>query len=204
MGFLTPMVTDECDALTTFAVQQIDQVRVTLLGLTDEELRATPSASAMSLGALARHVAQVVDGVTLSIRVAPERAEGSDLADIEGLDEDARRAAMGAGNITPDAIQPGDTAESLAALLEARAQAVRSTFATMDLDEKVPVPDAPWYPQDLTHFTVRFLALHLIEENARHAGHADIIRESIDGKGAYELNALADGETWDPDAWETS
>ena len=40
----------------------------------------------------------------------------------------------------------------------------------------------------------------LDEELARHAGHADILRESIDGKGTYELNALSDGEPW-PAEW---
>ena len=31
------------------------------------------------------------------------------------------------------------------------------------------------------HFTLRWILLHLIEETARHAGHADLLRESIDG-----------------------
>ena len=48
---------------------------------------------------------------------------------------------------------------------------------------------------------MRWFALHQIEENARHAGHADILRESLDGKGAYELNARADGEEWPPAGW---
>ena len=43
--------------------------------------------------------------------------------------------------------------------------------------------------------------MHQIEEFARHAGHADIIRESIDGKGTYELNALVAGEDWSPAGW---
>jgi hypothetical protein len=44
-----------------------------------------------------------------------------------------------------------------------------------------------------TVFTVRWLLLHQIEEQARHAGHADVIRESIDGKGAWQLEAEAQG-----------
>lgn len=38
--------------------------------------------------------------------------------------------------------------------------------------------------------------MHMTKEIARHAGHADILRESIDGKIAYELSALADGKEW--------
>jgi hypothetical protein len=42
--------------------------------------------------------------------------------------------------------------------------------------------------------------LHLIEETARHAGHADIIRESLDGGTCWALMAAAEG--WDISAWE--
>jgi hypothetical protein len=35
--------------------------------------------------------------------------------------------------------------------------------------------------QDMARQNLRFVALHMIEETARHAGHADIIRETIDG-----------------------
>ncbi len=46
----------------------------------------------------------------------------------------------------------------------------------------VPVPQGvPWYPDDVDAWSVRWVLLHLVEEIARHAGHADIVRESIDG-----------------------
>ena len=45
---------------------------------------------------------------------------------------------------------------------------------------------------------------HLGTEIARHAGHADIIRESIDGAIAYQLNAQADGEPWPPEGVDWS
>ena len=61
------------------------------------------------------------------------------------------------------------------------------------LDAHVPVPSAPWFPPHLTYWEVRWVLNHVATETARHAGHADIIRESIDGKQAYELNDLADG-----------
>jgi hypothetical protein len=44
--------------------------------------------------------------------------------------------------------------------------------------------------------------LHVIEETARHAGHADILREAIDGQTAYVLMAAAEG--WDISAWMSS
>ena len=68
-------------------------------------------------------------------------------------------------------------------------------FAEADLDTPVPVPhEVPWFPQDVDHWSVRWVALHLIEELTRHAGHADIIREAIDGATMYEL--MAAKEEW--------
>ena len=50
------------------------------------------------------------------------------------------------------------------------------------LDAAVPVPrDSPWFPKDVDAWSVRWVFLHVISELARHAGHADIIRESLDG-----------------------
>ena len=46
---------------------------------------------------------------------------------------------------------------------------------------------------------MRWVALHLIEELTRHAGHADIIRESIDGATMYELMAGLEG--WPETDW---
>ena len=46
---------------------------------------------------------------------------------------------------------------------------------------------------------MRWVLLHLIEEVGRHAGHADIVRESIDGATMYELKAAAEG--WPASDW---
>lgn len=68
-----------------------------------------------------------------------------------------------------------------------------------DLDQPVPVPDAPWFPSDSPPWSVRWVLLHLIEETARHAGHADIVREAIDGATAFPLMAAAEG--WPATPW---
>jgi len=63
-------------------------------------------------------------------------------------------------------------------------------FAAADLDTPVPVPqEVPWFPKDVANWSVRWVAMHLVEELTRHAGHCDIIRESIDGATMYELMA---------------
>ncbi len=69
-----------------------------------------------------------------------------------------------------------------------------------DLSQPVPVPrDAPWFPADVDAWSVRWVLLHLIQETARHAGHADIVRESLDGATAFPL--LAAAENWPPTPW---
>jgi hypothetical protein len=57
----------------------------------------------------------------------------------------------------------------------------------------------PWFPDDVEAWSVRWVLLHIVEETARHAGHADIVRESIDGATMYELMAAAEG--WPATDW---
>ena len=65
-----------------------------------------------------------------------------------------------------------------------------------DLDFPVPVPrDAPWFPADVDFWSARWVLLHLIEETARHAGHADILREAIDGATLFPLLAAYESGT---------
>ena len=94
--------------------------------------------------------------------------------------------------------------ETLDGLLDDYAACARATeeaVATVeDLSQPVPVPrDEPWFPADVEAWSVRWVLLHLIEEVARHAGHADIIREHIDGATMYPLMAAAEG--WPETPW---
>jgi hypothetical protein len=50
-----------------------------------------------------------------------------------------------------------------------------------DLDQAYPLPPAPWFAPGATR-SVRRVLVHLVGETAQHAGHADIIRETIDGQ----------------------
>jgi hypothetical protein len=64
----------------------------------------------------------------------------------------------------------------------------------------VPVPqDIPWFPKGQKSWSVRWVILHVINELARHAGHADIVRETIDGATMYEL--IAGLENWQIEGW---
>jgi Protein of unknown function (DUF664) len=92
----------------------------------------------------------------------------------------------------------------LAGILDLYDQAAKETDSVTaeipDLGQAVPVPQGvAWLPSDITAWSVRWVLLHLIEETARHAGHADIIRESLDGATALPLMAAAEG--WPTNPW---
>lgn len=185
MAFLTPNANGEAAVVGNFVRNQFAQVRNATHGLTDEQWHQRSTVSEFTLAVLVDHVGLVAEqygvGIEASAGGSAEYSKGvtqGEAESVEGYagarllaDFDRRTAGFGA---LLDRIESGEVA----------------------LDGLVPVPAAPWFPDDLTHWEVRWVLLHIATEVARHAGHADIIRESIDGKGSYELNALADGEPW--------
>lgn len=174
-------VADERDGLLTFLAQQRRVVKIAAYGLTPEQLRLVPSASALSVGGLLKHVAHCERGWTDTLARKPRTAS------VEDYGSEFRLTAQ-------------DTFESLVAGYDEVAAYTEEVVAGIaDLGAPVPVPDEPWFPKDVQAWSVRWVLLHLIEETARHAGHADIVRESIDGATAYEL--LAAAESWEPTPW---
>ena len=174
-------VADERDGLLTFLAQQRRVLKIAAYGLTPEQLRATPSASALSVGGLVKHVTHVERGWTDTIARKPRSAS------VEDYGAEFR-------------LTPEETIESLIAGYDEVAAYTDEVVAGIaDLGEPVPVPDEPWFSKDVSEWSVRWVLLHMIEETCRHAGHADIVRESIDGATSYEL--LAGAEGWQPTPW---
>lgn len=73
-----------------------------------------------------------------------------------------------------------------------------ATIEKLPLDTRGTVP---WWPEERRHPTLRTLLVHTIQETARHAGHADIITESIDGaaglrEGVSNMPREADAAAW--------
>ena len=73
-----------------------------------------------------------------------------------------------------------------------------ATIQELALDARGTVP---WWPEESRHPTMHRLLVHMIQETYRHAGHADIIRESIDGaagllEGVSNLPEEADAAAW--------
>ncbi|GAB3047365.1 DUF664 domain-containing protein [Sediminivirga luteola] len=191
MPFLAPGVTDERDAHIVFLAQQLEQVRIAALDLDEDQLRAVPTTSALSLAGLLAHIAQTTANWLSYIHAHGGGAETSGLS---AQDFDMELAGFFSGAEIP----PDDGAQ-LRERLQRAAALVRPVLAHADFDARVPVPDAPWFPADIGSWSVRWVAHHLIAEVARHAGHADLIRETLDGQIAYALNARDAGEEFD---WE--
>ncbi|MFT4215753.1 MAG: DUF664 domain-containing protein [Micropruina sp.] len=187
MAFLTQNASGEAAVIGSFVRNQLAQVRSTVHGLTDEQWHQRSTVSEFTLAALVAHVGEVAEQYGVGI----EAAVGGPADYSEGITEGE------GGPVT------GRSGEDLLAEFDRRVAGFSTLLERVEsgvipLDGLVPVPAAAWFPKDLTHWEVRWVLLHVATEVARHAGHADIIRESIDGKGAYELNALADGEQWPP------
>lgn len=166
---------DEREALLGFLDRQREGVRNCAHGLTQEQSGLAPSASALSVGGLIKHLARV------------ER-------NWAGLIRQEHRGAGYEDHLA--SFQPGEAEleELLADYARAAAETDETVLAAKDLDQPVPIPkDVPWYPKDIDAWTVRWVVLHLIEETARHAGHADVVRETIDGAQATELLAAVEG-----------
>ena len=72
----------------------------------------------------------------------------------------------------------------LSGLLEHYDEVARRTDAVVasvpDLDAEHPLPEAPWFEKG-ANWSARRVLLHIIAETAQHAGHADILRETLDG-----------------------
>ena len=180
-----PVVADEREQLLAYLAQQRDGLRFAAFGLTDEQARLTPTAGTLSVGGLVKHAA-------LNERHWMDMVVGHD----RGLSEQERMDQY----VNGFRLVEGETlAGTLATFAEVAAE-TEARVRGLDLDHPVPVPKGvPWFPQDLDAWSLRWVLLHLIEETARHAGHADIVRESIDGATMYELMAGAEG--WPETEW---
>ncbi|MEK0099515.1 DinB family protein [Streptomyces sp. A475] len=146
-------------------------LRCTTRDLTDEQARKRTTESALCLGGLIKHVTEAERTWTGFILDGP-----SPTADFAAMTEaDWARRADGV-RLLPD--------ETLAGVLAAYAEAARRTdevVATLpDLDAAWPLPKAPWFEPG-ARWSARRVLMHIVAETAQHAGHADIIRESLDG-----------------------
>ncbi|GGZ59831.1 hypothetical protein GCM10010387_62000 [Streptomyces inusitatus] len=167
----SPVVAGEHSELLEMLEQQRHFLRFTTRDLTDEEAGRRTTVSELCLGGLIKHVTGVERGWAAFIEEGA--ASMGDFTDM-GEAEWARRS-------DEFRMLPGET---LAGVLADYAEAARRTDELVaslpDLGVSQELPKAPWFQGD-ARWSVRQVVLHIMGETAHHAGHADIIREALDG-----------------------
>ena len=173
MNDTTLLTRERQDLLESLAAHR-GFLRQAAKGLTEEQARTRSTVSELTIGGIVKHVA-AVEASWSQFMVTGVQA---------GVPEDVDWT-----NPPPEMMQAYQDGfrlldgETLAGVLEEYAWVAAVTdelVATLDLDRSFPLPPAPWFAPGAER-SVRRTIVHIIAETAQHAGHADIIREAIDG-----------------------
>jgi uncharacterized damage-inducible protein DinB len=142
-------------------------LRHTTRDLTDEQIAQRTCASELCLGGIIKHVTR------MEHRWATFILEGTKAMEIN-------EESM-ANHAASFQLEEGET---LASLLDDYEEAARRTDEIVtglpNLDDSHELPEAPWFPPK-TRWTFRQVLLHILAETAQHSGHADVVREHLDG-----------------------
>jgi hypothetical protein len=162
------LTSERADLAETLAKHR-NFLRFTCRDMTDEQAALRPTVSELCLGGIVKHVTAVERQWARFIVEGPVAM---------GRWDDAGRLQ---DRLDGFRMLPGET---LSGLLEDYAAAATQTDDLVvrlpDLSASQPLPEAPWYKPG-ARWSARRVLLHVIAETAQHAGHADIIRETIDG-----------------------
>jgi Protein of unknown function (DUF664) len=169
MATANQALTGERADLAEMLTRQRGFLRFATRDLTDEQAAQRSTASELCLGGIIKHVTSMERTWVKFIVAGPARAGSWD-------DPDRMQAYLDGFRMLPG--------ETLAGLLDDYVAAAGETdelLATLpDLDALQPLPEAPWHPKGAS-WSARRVLLHVIAETSQHSGHADIIREAIDG-----------------------
>ena len=144
---------DDRSTLVALLQYQRDSVVRKVAGLTEQQARSSPVPSGTSLLWLLRHLGRA-EAIWVLHRFA-------------GLDVEP--------DLLDDELQPDDDVDALVVRYQRVWELVDATVAASDLDAICVGEDDQLNPD------LRWVLAHLVEETARHAGHADILRELLDG-----------------------
>jgi hypothetical protein len=144
-------------------------LRYTVAGLDDQAAAKRTTVSELCLGGIVKHVTRTEEAWVRFIHEGPSAMAGFD------------EAAL-AAHAASFRMLEGETLAGLLASYEEVAATTDELVATIpSLDLSHPLPEAPWFPKD-TRRSARRVFLHIAAETAQHAGHADILRETLDGQ----------------------
>jgi len=142
-------------------------LRHTVQGITDEQARQRLTVSELTLGGLIKHVARTEKGWADFVVDGPQTMAMTEDSYAEHAD----------GFV----LREDETLEGVLADYEKIAARTDELVRTCDLDATQPLPEAPWFPPNATR-SARRVFVHIVGETAQHAGHADILRETLDGQ----------------------
>lgn len=141
----------------------------TVQGLDDQAAAKRTTVSELCLGGIVKHVARMEEGWVSFIHEGPGEKAAADEAAMAAHAESFR-------------LLEGETLAGWLARYEEVAAATDELVATIpSLDVSHPLPEAPWFPPNARR-SARRVFLHIVAETAQHAGHADIVREALDGQ----------------------
>ncbi|MFD4625677.1 DinB family protein [Streptomyces sp. NPDC058475] len=176
---------ERLDLLAALATARSTLINTTR-GLSDEQAGKRPTVSALCLGGLIKHVASTEEGWMRFVLEGPsairyDLPEGVTWADLEA--GTAREVPQWAIDRQNDfRMLPGETLAGILERYEQIAARSEKVIASVpDLSATHPLPEAPWHEPGAVRSVRRVLA-HVIAETAQHAGHADILRETLDGQ----------------------
>lgn len=157
----------------------------TVTDLTDEQAASRPTVSELSIGGIIKHVTETEQQWATFMTGGVEAFASADWADVDW------EALSSGGEIPAEVMEQWKNGfrlvegETLASVLDRYAEVAAATdhlVATLpSLDQEYPLPEAPWFEQGAS-WSVRRCIVHIVAETSQHAGHADIIRETIDGR----------------------
>jgi hypothetical protein len=145
--------------------------------ITDGQARTRTTVSELTLGGLVKHVADT------EAQWATFMTEGAGSApdiDWESIDWQNPPAEVAAYQDSHRLLET-ETLEGQLARYDEIARHTDELVRTLDLDTVHELPKAPWFQPGAT-WSVRRAVLHILAETSQHAGHADIIREALDGQ----------------------
>jgi uncharacterized damage-inducible protein DinB len=160
-----PQTGTEADQLTAYLDFQRETVLLKTEGLTGEQLARPHPPSSLTLGGLLNHLALVEDSW---FRTRFSGLPDDDLWSGVDWDADPDYEFRTAADTGPEELRRR--------YADACARSREVVAAADGLDQLSVEPR-----RNGQRFNLRWMLLHLIEETARHAGHADLLREAIDG-----------------------
>ncbi|MEO7941897.1 MAG: DinB family protein [Marmoricola sp.] len=172
----------QADLLLRYLKRESDHLLASLEGLSDYDVRRPMTPTGTSLLGLVKHVASVTFGYFGDCVGRPAGVELPWETE-QGHEESADMWAR--------------SEESREWLLDLYAQAwvlAEDSVRTLGLDAPATVY---WWPENRRSTTLGYLTVHMLAEVAHHAGHADIIREGLDGRGGVEQSEVGDAQWWE-------